>query len=103
MSFFNIVVQTDEVTVVSEYQRQKNRPDSYQSEAELEADFIKRLTEQGYTYLNTHTKEDLIENLRVQLEKLNNYHFSNNEWERFFQQNIANNNDGIVEKTKKKK
>ena len=51
MSFFNIVAASNENTVVTEYEPVKSRSDSYQSEAELEKEFIRLLTEQGYTYL----------------------------------------------------
>ena len=100
MSQYNIIVSTAEATVVSEYEPQQTRSDSYQSEAALEAAFIKQLTEQGYTYLQIHNSDELVKNLREQLEKLNGYHFSNDEWQRFFSQNLANSNDGIVEKTR---
>lgn len=59
------------------------------------------LTEQGYEYLTIHKEDDLINNLRGQLEKLNNYNFSQAEWDRFFKECIANQNEGIVEKTRK--
>ena len=59
------------------------------------------LTEQGYEYLTIHEEDDLINNLRGQLEKLNNYNFSQAEWDRFFRECIANQNEGIVEKTRK--
>ena len=101
MSQYNIIVSTSEATVVSEYEPQQTRSDAYQSEAALEAAFIKMLTEQGYTYLQIHHSEELIANLRVQLEKLNDYQFTNDEWQRFFSQNLANSNEGIVEKTRK--
>ena len=100
MSKYNIIVSTAEATVVSEYEPQQTRSDSYQSEAALEAAFIKQLTEQGYTYLQIHSSDELVKNLREQLEKLNGYHFSDDEWQRFFSQNLANSNDGIVEKTR---
>ena len=41
-----------------------------------------------------------MKNLREQLEKLNGYTFSEDEWKRFFTQNLSNANDGIVEKTR---
>ena len=47
MSYFNIVAQTTENTVVTEYEPAKARSDSYQSEAALEKEFIRMLTEQG--------------------------------------------------------
>ena len=48
MPFFNIVAATSENTVVTEYEPVKARSDSYQSEAELEQEFIRLLCEQGY-------------------------------------------------------
>lgn len=101
MPYFNIVAATSENTVVTEYEPVKARSNSYQSEAELEKEFIRMLTEQGYEYLQIHTEKDLIANLRNQLERLNAYHFSASEWERFFKNSIANQNEGIVEKTRK--
>ena len=101
MSYFNIIAQTTENTVVTEYEPVKTRSVNYQSEAALEKEFIYMLTEQGYEYLTIHKENDLINNLRVQLEKLNNYNFSETEWNRFFKECIANQNEGIVEKTRK--
>ena len=100
MSYFNIIAETNESTVVAEYTPESTRSDAYQSEAALEAAFIKQLTEQGYTYLQIHSSEELVKNLREQLEKLNNFIFSEDEWKRFFSQNLANSNDSIVEKTR---
>ena len=101
MPYFNIVAATSENTVVTEYEPVKARSNSYQSEAELEKEFIRMLTEQGYEYLQIHTEKDLIANLRTQLERLNAYQFSASEWDRFFKDSIANQNEGIVEKTRK--
>lgn len=101
MPYFNIVAQTNENTVVTEYEPVRQRSDAYQSEAALEAEFIRMLCEQGYTYLPIHTEAELIANLRAQLEALNNYRFSDDEWKRFFAQCVANPNDHIVEKTAK--
>lgn len=102
MSQFNTIIETSESTVVAEYEPQKTRSDSYQSEAMLEQAFIKMLTEQGCEYANGITDNVmLIDNLRRQLEKLNKYQFSDREWKFFFETNIANANDGIEEKTRK--
>lgn len=98
---YNIVMSTAESTVVTEYEPQKNRSDAYQSEAALEKAFIKMLTEQGYEYIQIDSPSALIYNLRKQLEKLNNYTFSDKEWKSFFENKIANANEGIVEKTQK--
>lgn len=101
MCKYNVVMEMQNATVVSEYEPEKKRSDAYQSEAALEKEFIRMLTEQGYEYLQIHDSETLVNNLRHQLELLNDYKFSESEWNRFFNNNIANNNDGIVEKTKK--
>lgn len=99
MPYFNIVAETNENTVVTQYEPVKKRSDAYQSEAELEKEFIRMLTEQGYEYLQIHTEEDMVANMRIKLEELNDYQFSDTEWERFFKECIANGNDGPVEKT----
>ena len=101
MNKYNVVMEMIDSTVVAEYEPLKNRSDAYQSEAALENEFIKMLTEQGYEYLTIHDSTALVNNLRKQLELLNDYKFTDSEWTRFFNTNIANNNDGIVEKTKK--
>ena len=99
MPYFNIVAETTENTVITEYEPVPRRSDSYQSEAELEKEFIRLLVEQGYTYLNIHKEADLIANLRERLEELNNIKFTDSEWEQFFTTAIANPNDKIEDKT----
>ncbi|WP_373164264.1 type I restriction endonuclease subunit R [Agathobaculum sp. Marseille-P7918] len=101
MNQFNIVAATTENTVVTSYEPVAKRSDSYQSEAALEQEFIHMLTQQGYKYLAIHQEADLIANLRHQLEILNDYQFTDSEWERFFSDAIANPNERIVEKTRK--
>ena len=101
MSQFNIIAATTENTVVTSYEPVKNRSDSYQGETALEREFIHMLTQQGYEYLPIHQEADLIANLRRQLELLNDYSFSDSEWEQFFSDAIANPNEHIVEKTRK--
>lgn len=101
MNKFNVVMEMNNSTVVTEYEPLKRKSDSYQNEAELEKGFITMLTEQGYEYLKIRNEEGLKNNLRTNLEILNHYKFSDSEWKNFFNNNIANSNDGIVEKTRK--
>jgi len=101
MNKYNVVMEMNDSTVVTEYEPVKRKSDSYQSEQALENEFIRMLTEQGYDYLEIHDSESLIKNLRAQLEIVNDYKFTDSEWDRFFNDSIANNNDGIVEKTRK--
>lgn len=101
MNKYNVVMEMNDSTVVTEYEPVKRKSDSYQSEQALENEFIRMLTEQGYDYLEIHDSESLIKNLRTQLEIVNDYKFTDSEWDKFFNDSIANNNEGIVEKTRK--
>ena len=101
MSYFNIVAETTESTVVTEYTPDPNRSENYQSEAALEKEFITLLCGQGYAYLPIHRESELTDNLRKQLEALNNYAFTDDEWQRFFSESIANSNEHELEKTRK--
>ena len=97
---YNMLISTLESTVVTEYVKEDMPVYTYQSEADLEREFIKNLQNQGYEYLIIHNEKELIVNLKDKLEKLNNIIFSENEWERFFKEKIANKNESIVEKTR---
>lgn len=96
---YNLVVENPQSTVVAEYLPERKRTEQYQSEAELENGFIEQLKSQAYEYLPIKNETDLIANLRTQLEKLNDYNFSDSEWDRFFTGELENPNQGIEEKT----
>ena len=98
---YNIISQSEVSTVIAEYKPEAKRSEAYQSEAELEKEFIKMLGEVGYEYLPIHSEDDLILNLRKKLEELNNYTFTDSEWKQFFSNCIAGQNDGIEEKTRR--
>ena len=68
---YNIVLSSNESTVVAEYEPDTNRSGEYQSEADLERDFINRLVSEGYEHLQIKNETALMVNLRKQLEKLN--------------------------------
>ena len=101
MSAYNIIAATAESTVVSEYIPEPRKSDAYQSEAALEKEFIRLLQGQGYEYIQVRSEAELIQNLRRQLEALNRMTFTEEEWKRFFKNNLAGANEGIVEKTRK--
>lgn len=96
---YNLVAENPQSTVVSEYTPDKKRASHYQSEAELERAFVKQLGEQAYEYLGITAEADLVLNLRKQLEKLNDFEFTDTEWDHFFAGEIANPNQSIAEKT----
>ena len=70
------VILTEESTVVARYEPAERDRTTYQSEAALEAAFIKQLQAQAYEYVRFDTEDDLIANLRAQVEALNDYRFS---------------------------
>jgi len=95
----NLVAQNPQSTVVATFTPSPRRSEHYQSEDTLEKELIVQLQSQAYEYLQVHEESDLVENLRKQLEKLNNYEFSDTEWRHFFDHEIANATQGIEEKT----
>lgn len=101
MVFYNIVSESEQSTVLSEYKSADKRSDAYQSESALEKEFIKLLGEMGYEYVTIHTEAELIANLRKKIEELNDYVFTDEEWKRFFSASIAGKNETIVEKTRR--
>lgn len=98
---YSLVASNPESTVVADYRAfaDQVRDGSYQSEAALEQAFIEQLTTQAYEYLSITSESDLIANLRTQLEKLNDFTFTDTEWERFFVSELANPNQSVEEKT----
>lgn len=98
---FNIVIQQSNLTVMTRYEEHPKDAQRYQSEAALEENFIRQLVAQGYERLAIDNEQGLIENLRVQLEKLNNIRLSDAEWKRLFTQEIANENLNIEDKTER--
>ncbi|WP_448072480.1 type I restriction endonuclease subunit R [Georgenia yuyongxinii] len=96
---FEPIALSSESTVVAEFQVDVAEATRYQSEAELEAELIRLLRDQAYDYLPITSEEDLVANLRVQLEALNHFRFTDAEWKRFFTEKISGEKDGIVEKT----
>ena len=88
-SNYQQILAKERETVVYEYPPVNYGDNTYQSEAQLEGDFINTLVNQGYQYLaNVKGKEDLVTNLRLQMEILNDYRFSNSEWRRFYNDHL---------------
>ena len=77
------------------------RETAYQSESELERRMMENLASQGYERLSIKSNDDLYQNLKVQIERLNNITFTPDEWKRFLIEYLDSPNDGMVEKTRK--
>lgn len=97
---YNLISENLESTVVVEYTTEYKREIHYQSEAELEKDFIALLEKQAYEFVTIHSNAELVDNLRLQLEKLNDYKFTEKEWKSFFESKLSNPNANIEDKTR---
>lgn len=95
------ILQTANWTVIADIkdiQKSIIRSNS-QSENDLEKEFIKNLESIGYQYLQINKEEDLIINLRTQIEKLNKINFNDDEWKRFYNENINNEKNTVTDRT----
>lgn len=96
------IAESNSFIVLDRYIQEWKAAESYQSEGDLEREFIQDLQHQGYEYLSgLNTPEALLANVRVQLQALNNVQFSDAEWQRFVENWLDKPSDGIVEKTRK--
>lgn len=96
-----IIVETPEYTVATSYEPKYEGVDyAAMTEGALEDAFLHILLDQGYELADFHSEKELVENLRRQLERLNGFKFSDDEWESFFKEYLANPQQGIQDKTR---
>lgn len=96
------IAESKNFIVLDKYTSDWTSADHYQSEAELERELIKDLSNQGYEFLPALTSpEAMLANVRVRLEDLNSVRFSDEEWHRFVASYLDNPSDGIIDKTRK--
>ena len=98
---YEVLAFGGQATVCASVPKQGRRSTAYQSEAALEKAFIAQLQRQAYEYVVFSSEDQLIANLRKQLELLNGFTFTDGEWKRFFRECISSENEGIVEKTRR--
>lgn len=101
MTEINIIAENPNSTVVAEYVPVDKGAQKYQSEAELEKEFVRLLENNGYEYLSITSNDDLLKNLRTKISHLNNVTFSDTEWNQLLTHYLSNKNDSIEEKTTK--
>ena len=103
MTQYKTIAESNNFIVLDQYNKFVEEPNAgYQTEGSLEREFIRDLQAQGYEYLqglNNH--DELIKNLRVQLQRLNNVVFSDAEWRRFLEEYLDKPSDSLIEKTRK--
>ena len=68
--------------VMGRYEQSQQEQSAYQSEQALEESFIAKLVSQGYERLHINSEADMLNNLRLQLELLNDIKLSDSEWQR---------------------
>ena len=96
------IAESNSFIVLDKYAKEWQGNESYQSEGDLEREFIQDLQNQGYEYApSINTPEKLLANVREQLQALNTMRFLEGEWQRFVETYLDRPSDSIVEKTRK--
>ncbi|MEY2340661.1 HsdR family type I site-specific deoxyribonuclease [Acidithiobacillus sp. IBUN Pt1247-S3] len=102
MTDYKTIAESNNFIVLDKYTQEWKVSESYQSEYDLEREFIQDLQNQGYEYLpSLNTPDALLANVRVQLQTLNAVQFLDGEWLRFVENFLDKPSDGIVDKTRK--
>ncbi len=102
ISYTTPIAESNNFIVLDKYTKEWQVNESYQSEGNLEREFIQDLQNQGYEYLpGLNTPEKLLANVREQLQSLNNMKFSDGEWLRFAETWLDKPSDTIIDKTRK--
>lgn len=96
------IAESKNYIILDQYSKASQVAESYQSEYDLEQEFIEDLEHQGYEYLlDLKTPDKMLSNVRVQLQRLNNMQFADAEWQRFVETYLDKPSDNIVDKTRK--
>jgi type I restriction enzyme R subunit len=105
MSTYNTIAESNNFIVLDKYTKHSElneAPVVYQTEYALEREFIQDLVNQGYENpTNLTTIEAMFDNVRTQLQSLNNMKFTNGEWARFLEEYLDKPSDSLVDKTRK--
>lgn len=99
---YSTIAESNNFIVLDKYTRDWQVCETYQSEYDLEREFVQDLQNQGYEYLpDLKTPDTLLKNVRVQLQTLNSMQFAEGEWLRFVEEYLDKPSDSIVDKTRK--
>ncbi len=102
MSDYKTIAESNKFIVLDKYTKSLQVNQTYQSEYDLEREFIADLESQGYEYLrDLNTYQKMLANIRVALQSLNNVQFLEGEWLRFVEAYLDKPSDGIIDKTRK--
>ena len=96
------IAESNNFIVLDKYTKIEQQGGGYQTEADLESELIRDLINQGYEHnKKLTTPKAMLENVRTQLQNLNNIEFSESEWIRFCEQYLDKPSDNHIDKTRK--
>ena len=102
MAEYKTIAESKKFIVLDKYTKCPQVNEAYQSEYNLEREFINDLENQGYEYVQgMNTTEKMLSNVRIQLEELNKVKFTDAEWVRFCEQFLDKPSDNHIDKTRK--
>ena len=102
MKEYKTIAESNNFIVLDKYTKCSQVNEAYQSEYDLEREFIEDLENQGYDYLReVNTHEAMLANVREQLQTLNNVKFLEGEWLRFVEGYLDKPSDNSIDKTRK--
>ncbi|QCS50718.1 hypothetical protein FEK30_15510 [Picosynechococcus sp. PCC 11901] len=102
MTDYKAIAESNNFIILDKYSKKLRVKESYQSEYDLESEFIQDLIQQGYEYLpNVTNPQAMLANVREQLQTLNDVQFTDSEWQRFVETYLDKLSDGITDKTRK--
>jgi type I restriction enzyme R subunit len=105
MKQYTPIAETNNFIVLDKYTKLSelnDNPPVYQTERALELEFIQDLVNQGYERRkDLKTYKDMLDNIRVQIQTLNDMVFTDNEWVRFVEDYLDKPSDNLVEKSRK--
>jgi type I restriction enzyme R subunit len=99
---YSSITESNNFIILDRYSKEYECNERYQSEFDLEKEFVADLRNQGYEHA-THLNEPgaLLDNVRTQLQNLNNVKFSDSEWRRLVENWLDKPSDNIIDKTTK--
>ena len=102
MAEYKTIAESKKFIVLDKYTKCPQVNEAYQSEYNLEREFITDLENQGYEYVQgMNTTQKMLSNVRIQLEELNKVKFTDAEWVRFCEQYLDKPSDNHIDKTRK--
>ncbi|KWT16031.1 type I restriction endonuclease subunit R [Pseudomonas amygdali] len=102
LEYSKAIAESNKFIVLDKYSKEWKVAESYQSEGDLEREFIQDLVNQGYEpSTGLKTMPALLANVRTQLQALNGVEFSDAEWARFVESWLDKPSDSTLDKTRK--